>query len=231
MLTVVIGGTADERLAARRRAAGVVFLEELESGSVTPEELALRAGTPTLTGETRGFFMRGVFSGSLRAEKEESVYEEDVRETERVDDGETREAFLSLAEGLCASPHIFVFEEEKVPARTVATLRLAGASVSEFEKEKKAEPFNVFAMARAFESGDKKRLWLLLVRALRAGVAPENVAGILTWKARTSLASSRTQAEKERWRIFSRNLVVAYHESHRGGGELALLLERFVLSM
>ena len=54
----------------------------------------------------------------------------------------------------------------------------------------------------------------------RAGEKPEAVAGLMAWKAR--------QIKNVK---LSRELVALYHDSHRGAGELELLLERFALKL
>lgn len=58
------------------------------------------------------------------------------------------------------------------------------------------------------------------MEAWRNGEKPEAVAGLLAWKAR-----QMKDAE------LSRELTFMYHDSHRGAGELALLLERFALKL
>jgi len=63
-------------------------------------------------------------------------------------------------------------------------------------------------------------LWLALTAALRAGERGEALAGLLAWKARAMKDAK-----------LSRELMCLYHDSHRGVGELELLLERFVLKL
>ncbi|KKW35436.1 MAG: hypothetical protein UY83_C0008G0024 [Candidatus Adlerbacteria bacterium GW2011_GWA1_54_10] len=84
-------------------------------------------------------------------------------------------------------------------------------------KEYKFDPFNLSA---ALAARDKKGLWLGLYQALRAGEKPEAVAGLLAWKAR-SIGDKK----------LSRELTFLYHDSHRGAGDLELLLERFALKL
>jgi len=203
MLHVIAGGDAGMR-ADKRRGLKMRF-EELKWESMSTEELATLASTPTLTGEKRGFLLVGALADERGGE------------------------FLALAEGLVESPHVFVFEEEKLLKAPRTSLEKAGAKVQLLKAEPKSK-FNVFALAGALGSRDRKSLWLLLMDALRQGVTPEAAAGMMAWKARTACASARGE-ERETWERISRSLVVMYHEGHRGGGELELLLERFALTL
>ncbi len=224
MLTVIIGGTSDERLTARHKAMGKVALEELEADRASVGELASLAGTPALWGGAQAYLLRGVFGSSKTSSGDEE--DEGAREID-----EARVDLLDVAQGLVESPHIFIIEEEKMLASKIAKLTNAGANVVSFEKAEKKEAFNVFALADAMAQADKKKMWLLLMQALWQGIAPENIAGILAWKARTMLAGARTPAERARCHALSLSLVTMYHDSHRGAGDLALLLEKFALGV
>ena len=65
---------------------------------------------------------------------------------------------------------------------------------------------------------------------IKAPDIPEQIAGILAWKARAMLAISRMPAERKKLHALSRDIVCMYHDSHRGAGDLSLLLERFALA-
>jgi hypothetical protein len=86
--------------------------------------------------------------------------------------------------------------------------------------EKKEFKFDRFGVTSALGARDKKKLWLGLMQALRAGEKPEALAGLLAWKARQMQDAN-----------LSRELTFMYHDSHRGAGDLALLLERFALKL
>ncbi len=221
MLIVIVGGDANER-AERRRELVRLPLQELDAARISVDELAAMAATQTLTGETLAFFVRGALSVEASAEeREEFSPAEDLGE-----------ALLEIAGGLATSPHSFVFEEEKLPIKTVRSLEAAGAKLEALEKKKKEEEeFNIFGLADALGKRDRKILWLLLVQALRQGIAPENIAGVLAWKARTMLSSARTPADRDRLRKLSFEIVSMYHDAHRGAGDLGLLLERFALTL
>src|SRR3989338_7566300 len=119
--------------------------------------------------------------------------------------GERGEEFVDLLEVFAESPHTFIFKEEKLLKAETEALKKAGAKI---ELEKKAE------------KKDKKGLWLALMASWREGEKPEAVAGLMAWKARQMKDIK-----------LSRDLVCLYHDSHRGAGELELLLERFALKL
>ena len=143
----------------------------------------------------------------------------------------TEEELVSLAstDALFGGAQTFVLEgalygergEEFVLKAETEALKKAGAKI-ELEKkvEKKEYKFDNFGVAEALGKKDKKGLWLALMASWRAGEKPEAVAGLMVWKARQMKNVS-----------LSRDLVCLYHDSHRGAGELELLLERFALKL
>jgi hypothetical protein len=134
--------------------------------------------------------------------------------------GERGEDFLDLAEELDESPHTFVFEEEKLLKAPKDALTKAKIKIEENKVEKKEWRFDQYGVAAALGAHDKKRLWLGLMEAKEAGEKAEAVAGLLAWKAR-QLKDAK----------LSRELTFMYHDSHRGAGDLELLLERFALKL
>ncbi|MBI2004642.1 hypothetical protein HYS79_00595 [Patescibacteria group bacterium] len=135
--------------------------------------------------------------------------------------GARREEFIDMAKELAGSPHTFIFEEEKLLKKETDALAKAGATIEKIEKPKKEEfTFDRFGLAAALGARDKKKLWLGLTAALRAGEKPEALAGLLAWKARAMKDAA-----------LSRQIVWMYHDSHRGLGDLELLLERFALTL
>jgi len=133
---------------------------------------------------------------------------------------ERGEEFLELADALVESPHTFIFEEEKLLKAETDALTKAGAKIEIVKAEKKAFAFDQYGVATALGNKDKKGLWLGLMKSFRAGEKAEAVAGLMAWKARQMRDAK-----------LSRELVSLYHDSHRGAGDLELLLERFALRL
>lgn len=188
-------------------ASATVSIDELKWESLSNEELANIASTPALFGGAQSYRLLGALAG------------------------ERGEEFLDLAEGLVESPHTFIFEEEKLLKKPTDILKKAGATLEIHEPKKKEETFNMFALAQVFGTRDRKKLWIMLMKASRAGAAPEAVAGMLHWKVRDMLAKGSSAYTKQELARLSRTLVALYHDSHRGAGELELLLERFALGL
>lgn len=172
--------------------------EELRWELLGPEELSILASTEALFGGAKTYVLTGALAGD-RAEE-----------------------FLDMMQVLAASPHMFIFEEEKLLKRETDIVTKAGAKVEKKEKAPAAAKagFDPFGVTAALGNKDKKKLWLGVTRALRAGEKPEALAGLLAWKARQMKDAQ-----------LSREIVWMYHDSHRGAGDLELLLERFALKL
>jgi len=171
--------------------------EELKWESISPGEVAALATTQALFGGARIFALVGALAGALAEE------------------------YIDMAKELAGSPHTFIFEEEKLLKKETDALSRAGAKIEKVEKTKKEDfKFDRFGLATALANRDKKKLWLGLMAALRAGEKPEAIAGLLAWKARAMKDAA-----------LSREIIFMYHDSHRGAGVLELLLERFALKL
>ena len=133
---------------------------------------------------------------------------------------ERGEEFIDLLEVFAESPHTFVFHEKNLLKAETEALKKVGAKIEIERVEKKEYRFDNFGVADALGKKDKKGLWLALMASWRAGEKPEAVAGLMAWKARQIKNVP-----------LSRELVCLYHDSHRGAGELELLLERFALNL
>jgi hypothetical protein len=166
--------------------------EELAPG-IGVEELGMLASTSGLFGGERTFVLVGAAA---------------------------REEVLDMADALVESPHVFIFEEEKLLKVPTTALTKAGATIVEAKAPKKEFRFDQFGVASALGARDRKALWLALMRAQDAGEKAEALGGLLCWKARQMADTN-----------LSRELTWLYHDSHRGAGDLALLLERFALRL
>ncbi len=171
--------------------------EELKWLNVSTEELASLSSTSALFGGVRTF----ILDAAINSERQDE--------------------FLDLADAFVASEHTFVFKEEKLLKRPTDILTKAGAKI-DIQKEvvKKDRGFDPFGITFALGNRDKKKLWLGITQALRAGEKAEAIGGLLAWKAR-SMGDAK----------LSRELTFLYHDAHRGAGDLELLLERFALKM
>ena len=204
MMSVLVGGATLKKTPQP--------LEELQWENFLIEEILSLATTASLLGGTQAYKLTGAL-GSVRSEE-----------------------FMESVKLFVQSPHLFVFIEEKLLKKPTDLLTKAGAEVIIVKKEAKEEKesFNIFALTYAFAARDKKKLWLLFMEALREGVVPEAMAGIMHWKVRDlyskrSFTGSGGVYTEGELRHLSSTLVSLYHDSHRGAGDLGLLLEQFIL--
>lgn len=166
-----------------------------QAAGISVEELVAQATTPALF-DAQTFIYAGILTG------------------------ESGEEVLECTEVLKKSPHTFIFEEEKLLKKHTDALLKRGIKIKETKAKREEWKFDQFGLTVALQARDKKRLWLGLMQAFRAGEKAEAVAGLLAWKARAMKDVN-----------LSRQLTFIYHDSHRGAGDLELLLERFVLKL
>jgi DNA polymerase III delta subunit len=182
--------------------------QELKWESLGSEELLSLASSQTMFGGTEIY----VLAGAINSDRQEE--------------------FLDIAKELAESPNTFIFEEEKLLKGPTTALEKSGAEIV-IEKRPAAAAargFDPFGLTFAFAARDRKKLWLGLMEAFKAGEKAEAVAGLLNWKVRQELERA-TGAKREQLINLSRQLVYMYHDSHRGAGDLELLLERFALRL
>lgn len=114
------------------------------------------------------------------------------------------------------------------------------------------ERFNTFAMADSLARKDKRTLWLQLMQATAAGLAAEEVIGVLWWQLKSlKLAAVTQSAEAAGMKSFPyqkakralsafkpgevdalmERLLVVYHDGHAGMHDIDAALERWVLML
>ncbi len=206
MLKVILGKEVG-RLPLRSKALkGFAARETLRGETAEVRQLLEKAASVSLFGDKRAYLVDLSF--------ENETYEREV---------------TALFKELASSEHLFIFEKETGAPLGKAAEKAGGELLKAAAVEKIEKKFDVFALAGALAKRDKKALWLLYQEALDNDQGPEVIAGILAWKARSLLSikgPGDTAARK-----LSHDLVCLYHDSHRGAGDLSLLLERFILTL
>jgi len=112
--------------------------------------------------------------------------------------------------------------------------------------------FNIFSLGDALGKRNKKDLWVLFEQAVSAGITPEEIAGTLFWSVKNMALMKKAKPGDEaglnpfvakKTRSFadnysekeitdlSRELMTLYHEAHRGGEQMNIALEKFILSL
>lgn len=145
----------------------------------------------------------------------------------------------------------FILLEEKILADDIRTIEKAGGEVVKAVKGfAKARPeFNIFALADALGERDKKKLWVLYVKAIRNGNSAEEISGTLFWQMKSMLTLAKGGGKalnpfvKSKAQRFIKNysedelqklsfqFVENYHKAHRGGLPLGERLEQLILSL
>lgn len=143
---------------------------------------------------------------------------------------ELRELAISSLEVMERSDDIFLLFEEKLDAATKRSVSKYAEKVETFDAAKKAPDSAIFKLRFALEKGDKKTLWVGLMREYVAGKAPEAVHGFLFWAAKQMVLGARGESQLARARTLLARLAELPHESRRKGFDLEYALERFVLS-
>jgi len=167
---------------------------------------------------------------------------------------EVKDFILSNLKHIEATEDFFIFIEEKLDAPSVAKVKKFTKNVFVFKKakEKKKDEFSVFSLADGLGERNKKKLWVALIRARMAGIAPEEIHGVLFWQVKSMLLARGASSAQEvglnpfvfgKAKRFVRNftkdelenistqLVDLYHSARRGGMELDTAIERFALTL
>jgi DNA polymerase III delta subunit len=146
------------------------------------------------------------------------------RVTENVD---AKESLPSIIQVMNESANIFIVLEGKLNAELKrAVEKDAEKTVESEHKEAMAKKeFNVFALADAFGRHDAVNAWKIYREAIDNGVEPENIAGILFWKAKSMSTGPSSESDRR-----LEKLVTLYHDGHRGILDLERGIEKLLLS-
>ena len=142
---------------------------------------------------------------------------------------EMRERILENLPHMRDSDDIFFILEEKLDAATKRSVGKYAEAVESFDLPKGAKEKDsaIFKMRFALEKGDRKVLWVSLMREYANGKPPEAVHGFLFWAAKQIFMNGR---DKNRGKRLLITLAELPHEARRKGFDLEYALERFVLS-
>lgn len=141
-----------------------------------------------------------------------------------------RERLMKELPVLRDSSDAFFVIEEKPDAATRRAIEKYAETSEKFDAAKRQEDKSIFALGNALKRGDKKALWVGVVRETIGGKPPEATHGFLFWAAKQMLLSARTDTDRARARKMVAELAELPHESRRRGFDLDYALELFVLS-
>jgi DNA polymerase III delta subunit len=165
-------------------------------------------------------------------------------------DTETGELIVERARDMQDSDNIFIVKEVAILKDASVSLKKAAEMFETYDLPKiEKSKFNIFSITDAFGARDKKNTWVMLQKALRAGVSAEEVLNILIWQTKNLLFVKRSTDMKNTGLSpfvynkskqysanykeselvsMSRSLTKFFHESHLGL-ELGPNLESYLL--
>jgi DNA polymerase III delta subunit len=172
------------------------------------------------------------------------------------DNVEAKTFLLSRLKEIADSKNIFILRENALAKTEAEQLKKIATRHQEFVKKSVIAPaknkFNIFSLADALARRDRKSLWLLYQQALANNVSPEEVHGVLFWKIKViaAAAAAKTAAPPgQKPFVFNKAkkaaanfapgeigrlsaaFVSVYHAAHTGGSDLAVGLEKIILTI
>jgi len=141
-------------------------------------------------------------------------------------DEEAGEAVLAMLDTLVASENPVGIVAPKLLAARAKKLEAAATKVFREDAPLKRERGFNSALVNALSAKDGRTLWKELVKAQRAGDAPEALHGLLHWKARDMMQKGDPGA-----RALSVSLIEILSDARSGDLPLGPALERFALGI
>jgi DNA polymerase III delta subunit len=160
---------------------------------------------------------------------------------------------LERLSGLRDSEQVFLMLESGIDVATLKKLTKEAKQVQEFAKQEGKKDFgSIFVVADGLRDKDKKHLWVSYVGALKKGFAPEEIHGVFFWQIKNMILATRAESAKdtglspfvyknalsgsrnytrEELTSMSSDLVEMTHKVRQGEGDLAVMLEKWVLSL
>jgi len=156
--------------------------------------------------------------------------DDDEREEEEDVGGSIIEERLAI---LSESENVIIILAPKLATTKVKKLGAVAKMIYVFDVGSSHTPVRGFnsSLVDALGSRAPEKLWLEIVRAVRAGDPPEMLHGLLHWKVRSILEKGSREWSAEEARALSLQLIELLQESRRGGQGLSESLERFALSI
>ncbi len=154
---------------------------------------------------------------------------------------EVKEPFVEELKEIKESENIFIIFEGKIDKATATKIEKKAEKTATFDlsekeereiKSKKEEGLNIFEIANALGEKNKKSLWIIYRQLIEEGKAPEEIHGVLFWKAKTMLlAGGSYNWNTEQLYGLIDDLITVYHESRRGTHELETGLEALLIGI
>ncbi|MCK9352453.1 MAG: hypothetical protein WCT49_05255 [Candidatus Paceibacterota bacterium] len=178
---------------------------------------------------------------------------EGEEETKKENKDAVKESILSAFPMIASSESVFILFDEGFDAKTLVLVKKYAKDSYVFgeKKEKKGYSENItFSISDSFASKDKRGAWIQYQKAIRQGIAPEAIYGALFSSIKMMLLAKKTKSAEDaganpfpykKAKSFAGNytendlnemltkLNKLYHSIRMDGGELEILLEKFLL--
>ncbi|MBL7045121.1 MAG: hypothetical protein ISR98_00775 [Parcubacteria group bacterium] len=147
--------------------------------------------------------------------------------------GGTKNILLKELKQISESQNIFIFIEGKLNKKELNKFEKYAEKIQEFGSTvKEVKKFDIFSLANALGKRDKKNLWVLYQKAKMNNIVDEQIHGILFWKIKDTLSSSKKSSySKQELKKLSDSLVSVYHDTRKGIHEMDNAMERFILGI
>lgn len=155
-----------------------------------------------------------------------AVFFENVFERE-----ENLDFILEKLNLLAESRNDFVFLEGKINKSILDAFKKVRAELNIFElpKEKK-EKYDNFQLAWAFADRDKLKLWIHFRKAMDLGVTPDELIGVLFWKAKDMLLKRNfSKFSEAELKNFASRLSYLLPQARKEGPNAESAFEQFLL--
>ncbi|KKQ82236.1 MAG: hypothetical protein UT05_C0003G0058 [Parcubacteria group bacterium GW2011_GWF2_38_76] len=173
---------------------------------------------------------------------------------------EAKEFIFDNLKTTASSHNVFIFIEEDLKKPETTKFEKYAEKVFKFDipEDKKGEKgFNIFSICDALGEKDKKKLWVVMNKAERAGISAEEIFWKLSWQIKNMLLAkvaiekgdraveklkispfvlskakryANNFTESELRGLFGKT-VTLYHESRRGFSDFDTALEAFILGL
>lgn len=169
---------------------------------------------------------------------------------------EAKEELAGYISAFQESPNIFIALEGKLNAELKKAFeKHAEKTVVSDQVEAKGafgkRDFNIFALADAVGSRDALKSWKIYREAIENGLEPENIIGTLFWQAKSMVLAKDAKSAREaglspfvftkskkyannysvdEMNMLVRDLIIFYHNGHRGMNNLEYSIERMLLN-
>ena len=174
------------------------------------------------------------------------------------ENAEAKEKLADFAEVMQKSTNIFIICEGKILVDLKKSLEKYAEKIVVCDEKaagpaKGAKPeFNIFALGDAIGSRDIMKAWTILRQALDKNNETESIIGTIFWQVKSIILASKaknaaeaglspfvfnnckkfaTKYSQQELNNLLKDLLVLYHEGHRGVGDMEIGLERLVLRL